>query len=315
MTDFVLYGGKGGVGKTTLAAATGLRAACDGKRTLVVSTDPAHSIADAYETPVSETPTRVDDDSPLFALEIDPRDRFERRYGETFERMLEDVQSLGVNLGEADVESVTEHGLVPGADEVAVVDLFAEFDDHPDWDAVVFDTAPTGHTLRMLELPDVMDSTAGTLLNVRDQLRSVTSAVSGMFGGDDDDDESHDHSYTEQMSDLQARMERVAARLRDGDRTGFRVVTIAERMAVTETERLLGELAASDISVEHVLANKVLANHDRGCPVCEPRHESQQAALAAARESFAPPVREVPLVPDVEGVERVEAVAEHVDPV
>jgi len=314
MTEFVLYGGKGGVGKTTLAAATGLRAAREGNRTLVVSTDPAHSIADAYESSVAATPTSVAEDLPLYALEIDPRDRFERRYGDTFDRMLDDVRSLGVNLGEADVDSVTEHGLVPGADEVAVVDLFAEYDDHPDWDVVVFDTAPTGHTLRLLELPDVMDSTMGTLLNMREQLRSVTSTVSSMLGrGDDEADD--DHSYTEQMSDLQARMEAVAERLRDGERTEFRVVTIPERMAITETERLLEELDSSDIAVEQVLANKVLVDPSEDCPTCWPRHQSQQAALDEARDSFAVSVREVPLVADAGGIERVEAVAEHVDPV
>jgi len=314
MTEFVLYGGKGGVGKTTLAAATGIRSAREGKRTLVVSTDPAHSIADAYESSVGETPTRVHDDLPLFALEIDPRERFERRYGDTFERMLDDVQSLGVNLDEADVSSVTEHGLIPGADEIAVVDLFAEYDDHPDWDVVVFDTAPTGHTLRLLELPDVMDSTMGTLLGMKQQLRSVTSTVSSMLGRDDD--ESEPASYGDhQMEQLQTRMEAVADRLRNGDRTGFRVVTIPERMAVTETERLLGELGSSGISVEHVLANKVLVDPSEDCPTCWPRHRSQQAALAAARESFEPSVREVPLVPGAEGIDRVEAVAEHVEAV
>jgi arsenite-transporting ATPase len=311
MTEFVLYGGKGGVGKTTLAAATGLRSAREGNRTLVVSTDPAHSIADAYESAVGETPTRVTEEADLYALEIDPQERFERRYGDTFERMLDDVQSLGVNLDAADVESVTEHGLIPGADEIAVVDLFAEYDDHPDWDVVVFDTAPTGHTLRLLELPDVMDSTMGTLLGMKQQLRSVTSTVSSMLGrGDDEEDESA--SYGEQMERLQTRMEEVADRLRNGDRTGFRVVTIPERMAVTETERLLGELGASGISVDHVLANKVLQDPSEDCPTCWPRHENQQAALATARESFEPAVREVPLVPGAEGVDRVEAVAEYV---
>jgi arsenite-transporting ATPase len=314
MTEFVLYGGKGGVGKTTLAAATGLRSARAGNRTLVVSTDPAHSIADAYESAVGETPTRVTEEADLYALEIDPSERFERRYGDTFERMLDDVQSLGIDLTQGDVSSVTEHGLIPGADEIAVVDLFAEYDDHPDWDVVVFDTAPTGHTLRLLELPDVMDSTMGTLLGMKQQLRSVTSTVSSMLGrGDDDEDESA--SYGDQMERLQTRMEAVADRLRNGDRTGFRVVTIPERMAVTETERLLGELGASGISVDHVLANKVLQDPSEDCPTCWPRHQSQQAALSTARESFEPAVREVPLVPGAEGVDRVEAVAEHVEAV
>jgi arsenite-transporting ATPase len=313
MTEFVLYGGKGGVGKTTLAAATGMRAAREGDRTLVVSTDPAHSIADAYESLVEETPTRVTDEDGLHAMEIDPRDRFERRYGDVFERMLEDVESLGVNLEAADVESVTEHGLIPGADEIAVVDLFAEYDDHPEWDVVVFDTAPTGHTLRLLELPNVMDSTMGTLLNMREQLRSLTDRVASMFGSDDDDDD--DRSYSEQMSTLQTRMEEVADRLRDGDRTVFRVVTIPEPMAITETDRLLGELGSSGITVDHVLANKVLQDPSEDCPTCWPRHQNQQAALEEARGSLEAAVREVPLVPGAEGIDRVEAVTEYVDPV
>jgi arsenite-transporting ATPase len=313
MTEFVLYGGKGGVGKTTLAAATGMRAAREGDRTLVVSTDPAHSIADAYESPVEETPTRVTDEDGLHAMEIDPRDRFERRYGDVFERMLEDVESLGVNLEAADVESVTEHGLIPGADEIAVVDLFAEYDDHPEWDVVVFDTAPTGHTLRLLELPNVMDSTMGTLLNMREQLRSLTDRVASMFGSDDDDDD--DRSYSEQMSTLQTRMEEVADRLRDGDRTVFRVVTIPEPMAITETDRLLGELGSSGITVDHVLANKVLQDPSEDCPTCWPRHQNQQAALEEARGSLEAAVREVPLVPGAEGIDRVQAVTEYVDPV
>jgi arsenite-transporting ATPase len=314
MTEFVLYGGKGGVGKTTLAAATGIQSAREGKRTLVVSTDPAHSIADAYESPVGETPTRVTDDRNLYALEIDPRDRFERRYGDTFEHMLQDVQPLGVDISTEDVNSVTEHGLFPGADEIAVVDLFSEYDDHPDWEVVIFDTAPTGHTLRLLELPDVMDSTVGTLLGVKQQLSSVTSAVSSVLGRGDDDSRSRG-SYSEKMDTLQSRMEAVADRLRDGDRTGFRVVTIPERMAITETGRFLGELGASDVSVDRVLANKVLQDPSEDCPTCWPRHRSQQAALDEARSSFEPSVREVPLVPDADGIDRIEAVAEHVDAV
>lgn len=312
MTEFVLYGGKGGVGKTTLAAATGMRAAREGERTLVVSTDPAHSIADAYESPVEETPTRVVEESPLSAMEIDPRERFERRYGDVFERMLDDVESLGVNLGEAGVESVTEQGLVPGADEIAVVDLFAEYDDHPDWDVVVFDTAPTGHTLRLLELPNVMDSTMGTLLNMREQLRSVTDSITSMLGRDDDE---ADTSYSEQMDTLQTRMEDVADRLRDGSRTGFRVVTIPEPMAITETERLVDELGSSGITVDHVLANKVLQDPSEDCPTCWPRHQNQQAALDEARGSLEPAVREVPLVPGAEGIDRVETVTEYIDPI
>ncbi len=306
MTEFVLFGGKGGVGKTTLAAAAGLNSARAGRRTLVVSTDPAHSIGDAYESPVGETPTRVTDTPDLYALEIDPRARFRERYGDTFEKLLGDVQSLGLDLSDEDVGAVTERGLVPGADEMAVLDLFAEYDEHPNWETVVFDTAPTGHTLRLLSLPDVMNTTVGRLLSLRGQLGSVTSRVGSLLGRSSDTDV----SYGEQVDRLEAVTERVGERLRDGDRTRFRAVTLAERMAIEETDRLLAELADDSIAVEAVLVNKLLHDASEDCPTCWPRYQEQLDALAEARERFDPPVREVPLVPDERGLARVAAVAD-----
>ena len=308
MTEFVLFGGKGGVGKTTLAAAAGLVSAREGARTLVVSTDPAHSIGDAYEREVRETPTRVTDESNLYALEIDPRSRFRERYGDTFEEVVSDVRSLGVDLSSDDVGAVSEEGLIPGADEVAVLDLFAEYNDHPNWEVVVFDTAPTGHTLRLLELPDVMNTTLGRVLSLRDQFSSVTSTVGSLLGRDDDSP-----SYGDQADQLEQVTEEVGERLRDDERTTFRAVTLAERMSLEETDRLLSELASGDITVDSVLVNKLLQNASEGCPTCWPRYQEQLDLLAEARERFDVPVREVPLVADRHGLDRVEAVTEYVD--
>lgn len=308
MTEFVLFGGKGGVGKTTLAAAAGLASARNGARTLVVSTDPAHSIGDAYERPVRETPTRVTDESNLYALEIDPRTRFRERYGDTFESVLSDARSFGVDLEREDVDAVAEEGLVPGADEVAVLDLFAEYNDHPNWEVVVFDTAPTGHTLRLLGLPDVMNTTLKRVLSVRDQLSSVTNTVGSLLGRDDDSP-----SYGEQVSRLEQVTEEVGDRLRDGERTSFRAVTLAERMSLEETDRLLAELDSTGIAVDVVLVNKLLRDASEDCPTCWPRYQEQLSLLSEANERFEPPVREVPLVADKHGLDRVEAVTEFVD--
>ena len=308
MTEFVLFGGKGGVGKTTLAAAAGLVSAREGARTLVVSTDPAHSIGDAYERPVRETPTRVTDEANLFALEIDPRERFQERYGNTFEKLLSDVQSLGVDLSSDDVGAVSEEGLVPGADEVAVLDLFAEYNDHPNWEVVVFDTAPTGHTLRLLQLPDVMNTTLGRVLALRDQFSSVTSTVGSLLGRGEDSP-----SYGDQADQLEQLTAEVGERLRDDDRTTFRAVTLAERMSLEETDRLLAELESNEIAVDGVLVNKLLQDASEDCPTCWPRYQEQLKLLAEARDRFELPVREVPLVADKQGLDRVEAVTEFVD--
>jgi arsenite-transporting ATPase len=311
VTEFVLFGGKGGVGKTTLAAATGLKTARSGVRTLVVSTDPAHSIADAYDSPVGETPTRVTDVPDLYALEIDPRERFSERYGDTFGEMIDDVRSLGIDVSEEDVGEVAERGMVPGADEVAVLDLFAEYDDNPDWETVVFDTAPTGHTLRLLSLPDVMNTTVGRLISLKGQLDSVTSTLGSLVGRGGD---SEGTSYSERMDRLEEITEQVGDRLRNDEKTEFRAVTLAERMAVAETERLLAELNEGDIHVGRLLVNKVLQDASEDCQTCWPRYQEQLDVIETIESEFNLPVREVPLVADRHGLDRVEAVTDYVDP-
>lgn len=311
VTEFVLFGGKGGVGKTTLAAGAGLNSAREDNRTLVVSTDPAHSLGDVFESPVHETPTRVTEATDLYALEIDPRARFRDRYGDTFEEILSDAQSIGVDVTSDDVGAVADRGLVPGADEVAVLDLFAEYNDHPDWETVVFDTAPTGHTLRLLSLPDVMHTTLGRVLSLRGQISSVTSAVGSLLGRSESS--AGTGSYSDQVDQLAEMTEQVGDRLRDGERTEFRAVTLAERMAIEETDRLLEELAADQITVDAVLVNKLLHDASEDCATCWPRYQDQLERLAEARERFDPPVREIPLVADERGLARVETVADELE--
>jgi len=222
--------------------------------------------------------------------------------------VLSDARSFGVDLSSEDVDAVAEEGLVPGADEVAVLDLFAEYNDHPNWEVVVFDTAPTGHTLRLLGLPDVMNTTLKRVLSVRDQLSSVTNTVGSLLGRDDDSP-----SYGEQVSQLEQVTEEVGERLRDSERTSFRAVTLAERMSLEETDRLLAELDSTGIAVDAVLVNKLLQNASEDCPTCWPRYQEQLSLLSEARERFDSPVREVPLVADRHGLDRVEAVTEFVD--
>jgi arsenite-transporting ATPase len=310
MAEFVLYGGKGGVGKTTLAAATGLNLAASGRRTLIVSTDPAHSVADALGCRVGERPTSVPPEDDLFALEVDPRERFQRRYGETFDELVDSVRSFGVDIDREDVADVSDRGLIPGTDEVAVIDLFAEYMTQDRWEVVVFDTAPTGHTLRLLELPDVMDTTVGKLLSIRGQIGSVADTVGSLFGRGTETS----RSYTERAGELQSATQTVRRRLRDADETEFRVVTLPESMAIAETQRLLDRLSEVGVPVGDVFVNRTLVEPPAECPNCAPRYERQRDTLAAADETFDRPVREVPLLPDDEGLDRIRRVSDHVPP-
>lgn len=305
MTQFVLYGGKGGVGKSTLAAATGVLAARAGQKTLVVSTDPAHSLSDAYDTLIGETPTQIGDEQHLAAIEIDPRVRFRDRYGDDFNQLLEEVQSFGVEINDQDVAAISERGLVPGADEVAVLDLFAEYADHPEYDVVVFDTAPTGHTLRLLSLPDVMNATVGRILSLRSRLSSAADRIGSLLGKT-----TSSSKYRDRVDRLEDVTEAVGERLRDEERTEFRAVTIAEPMAIAETDRLLDSLAEDNIPVDCVIINRVLENASPDCQTCWPRYQDQQEQIEKARSEFQLPIYQIPLRSDTHGIDRIDAVAD-----
>ncbi|WP_411715058.1 ArsA family ATPase [Natronomonas sp.] len=311
MTQYVLYGGKGGVGKTTCAAATALQYAREGHATLVVSTDPAHSLSDVFDAPVDAEPTHVRDDIDLWAVEIDPSERIGQYRGQV-SAALSELEDLGISLDESDLDDVIEAGVAPGTDEAAAMDLFVDYMDDPRYDYIVFDTAPTGHTLRLLKLPDVMSSAMGKLISVRSQMSSLADSVRGFLGtGDDEAEEKPDIEAEIDLEELQARMERVGRVLRDPERTEFRAVLIPETMAVLETERLLAELDAYDIPAGRAIINKVIEDPTPECDLCQATHESQQKRIGEARERFELPITLVPQFHgEVHGLEAIERVAD-----
>lgn len=289
--EYVLYGGKGGVGKTTLAAATALASARDGTATLVVSTDPAHSLSDTLETDIPERPERIREDIPLYAAEIDP------------EAALSDGPFGGGPLEDALGEDVGEmlDGSIPGSDEAAAIRLLVEFFDDQRFDRVVVDTAPTGHTLRLLELPEILDSMVGKLVTFRERMSTM---LSGMFGDDNPQED------VDSLRAFAERVEQLRAVLRDPAQTDFRVVMVPEELSVLETERLLDQLAAYDIPVETIVVNRLMQDpaeilageydlvgpDHTGCSFCARRWQVQQRALERAQNIFRGyEVRRVPL--------------------
>jgi len=332
--DYVLYGGKGGVGKTTMAAATGLASAAGGVSTLVVSTDPAHSLSDTYETEIPAKPSRIREEIPLYAAEIDPDDAMEEGMfgadGDPLGGMGEMGDAMGGMMGGAggpagdaggasDAEGGAEAGLgsllggtMPGADEAAAMRQLLEYLGDPRFDRVVVDTAPTGHTLRLLQLPEIMDSMIGRVMKLRQRFSGMMDGIKGMFGGGDDDpDPSAD------LDELRERIERLRSVLRDPDKTDFRVVTIPEEMSVAESERLVARLDEFGIPVNTLVVNRVMEgvgdvtggsetaidpewivepNPDT-CEFCARRWEVQQAALRRATDLFrGRDVKRVPLL-------------------
>jgi len=317
--EYVLYGGKGGVGKTTCAAATALASARDETATLVVSTDPAHSLSDTLETDIPAEPTRIRDDIPLYAAEIDPEAAMDEgplgMEGDApggLGGMLGGGDPMGGEAG-ADDPIGGEEGLLggsmPGADEAAAMRLLLDYTDDDRFDRVVIDTAPTGHTLRLLELPETMDSMVGRILKLRERFSGMMDSMKGLFGGDDVDAE----AGIEDLEELSARIERLRAILQDPTKTDFRIVMVPETLSVMESERLLGQLREFEIPVSTIVVNRVMQdpsevlgrevdipgpNTDH-CEFCARRWEVQQEALARAQDLFrGHEVRRVPLFAD-----------------
>ena len=325
--EYVLYGGKGGVGKTTMAAATALSSAAGGEATLVVSTDPAHSLSDTLDTKVPARPTRIREGIPLWAAEIDPDAAMEEGVfgadGEPMGGMGDLGDQLGPmgdmlgGMGEGDDDEaglgamMGMGGSMPGADEAAAMRQLLEYLDDPRFDRVVVDTAPTGHTLRLLQLPEIMDSMVGRVMSIRQRMSGMVDGLKGMFGGGEDDpDPSAD------LDDLRERIERLRAVLRDPDQTDFRVVMIPEEMSVVESERLVGRLGEFGIPVQTLVVNRVMESVDditdaeidpewivtpnlEDCEFCQRRWQVQQDALQAATDLFRNrTVKRVPLLAD-----------------
>jgi arsenite-transporting ATPase len=320
--EYVLYGGKGGVGKTTMAAATALASAGQGVTTLAVSTDPAHSLSDVYDTTIPAEPTRIREDRPLYAVEIDP----ERAASDAAVFAQEGGGPLSGLLGE-ELGDTLFGGSAPGADEAAAVQQLLELLDDDRFDRVVVDTAPTGHTLRLLELPEVMDTMVGRLLELRERMGSMFEGLAGMLGGADGPG-APDEEDLDDVRVLADRIERLRATLRDPALTDFRAVMVPERMSVAETERLLARLEEYEIPVETVVVNRVMEGladvldevpedidlvgpNQRHCEFCGRRWSVQQDALAEAGELFRDhEVRRVPLfAEEVQGDRALRAVA------
>jgi arsenite-transporting ATPase len=206
---------------------------------------------------------------------------------------------------------------MPGADEAAAVRLLIEYLDDPRFDRVVVDTAPTGHTLRLLELPEMLDSMAGRLLSLRERMGGL---FDGLVGDDDDADDLGG------LQEFSERIERLRALLRNPERTDFRVVLVPEVLSVRESERLLDRLAEFDIPVRTVVVNRVMQapsevadidpdlyvspNHT-DCAFCKRRWQVQQQALTQSQDIFRSyTVRRVPLfAEEVHGERLLRAVA------
>ncbi len=285
-TRILLFTGKGGVGKTTASAATALRCADAGLRTLALSTDPAHSLGDAFDVELGPLVAPVADG--LWAQQLDAQDRMEDAWAEIQRYLLEVFRWAGVEGLEAEELSV-----VPGLDEIFALSDIRQHATTGDWDVVIVDCAPTAETIRLLSLPDVL---ARYMERVFPMGRRVNKMVSPLVARVTNLPMASDDVFaaTQRFYD---RLAGVRELLTDGRRTSVRLVVNPERMVIAEARRTHTYLSLFGYHVDAVVANRLLPDD-----VTDPWFARWKAAhaehLATIDAGFAPvPVLRVPLQP------------------
>lgn len=288
---YYMVGGKGGVGKTSLSSSLAVKFASAGHETLVVSTDPAHSLSDSLAQNVrGGQPVEVNDtDGMLYALEIDPESakaEFTQfaRATDMSGGARDFMSSVGLG-GFADSIADLKLGELldtppPGLDEaiaIAKVLQFTKDEKFSKFTRIVFDTAPTGHTLRLLSLPDFLDASIGKIVRLRQKLTSATDAVKGIFGvGEDKQDDA-----VEKLEKLKAQVKEVRTLFRNKDTTEFIIVTIPTVLGVSESGRLLQSLRDEDVPCKRLIVNQVLkVNVDDFKATAAEARDAQDALVA-----------------------------------
>ncbi len=281
----VMFGGKGGVGKTSCASSSAIWAAEHGRNTLIISTDPAHSLGDSLGMELAPgEPTPVTGVKNLTALEINPKINMAEFRGITNMNPMEDLGMGGMmdTFGMGDLEDFASMN-PPGIDEALAFGKVLEFiETEHDYDLIVFDTAPTGHTLRLLSLPDTLSGWLGKLLKLRLKMGKLFGTFKKVFSkGEQKEDNS-----LEILERLNNSIENAKEDLTNPVKNSFIVVMIPEEMAIAETGRLLNELMKYNIPVSNIVINQLYLDTEKLCDFCKARREMQQKNLLKIRDIF-----------------------------
>jgi len=271
---FIMFSGKGGVGKTTSAAAAAIHYAGLNKKTLLFSTDPAHSLSDSLEQWIGDSVQKIRGIDNLYAIEINP-DKMLQEVKREFREEIVRLLTTTTYLDEEDVSNFFSL-TIPGLDEVMGLKQIIDFIEKDDYELYVWDTAPTGHTLRLLALPDMLNDWVRVLARMRWKYKEMLVRLMKKESGNGSDDF---------LLTLKKTVNRVGRFLQEPGKNRFVAVTIPEAMAVNESRRMLGLLKEYSIPVRHILVNNIVPD-SKNCSFCRSRRKEQQKYIDAIRREF-----------------------------
>ena len=269
----ILFGGKGGVGKTTCASSTGLYLANNNKNTLLISTDPAHSLSDSLGKEIGDEIKQIEGVDKLSAIEISAEkalSRFKIEYDDELRRLFD----TSTYLDREDIDSILALP-IPGIDEVMGFKTIVDFIEEGKFDKYIVDTAPTGHALRLLTLPELLDDWIKVMAKMRWKYRYMVTSFAGKYKPDSADDF---------LMSMKKTVKKIEGLLRDQSRCEFIIVTIPEDMAIKETERMIKSLDQYGMKVRQLIINNVFP--ECTCHFCQARREGQDKYIREIRDKF-----------------------------
>lgn len=298
----IMIGGKGGVGKSTCASAIALHFSRQGKKTLIISSDPTPSLSDIFEMKIGDQETPISAVENLYGIEISSEvvlKKWKERFGP-------EIYEVVSSFASVDYDFVDYIGGAPGIEEEYMLNYILELVESGQYDLVVWDTAPAGHTLRLLHLPQIflrhLEAATKFYMNLYSYFEKLKESVKLKRSK---------RTLLEIISGWENLAEKVVSFIRDSQKSEFIIVTIPEALGVKQTERIVKDFDEYQLKVNHLIVNYVITEAD--CEFHRIRKEMQQHYIQLLRELYAHRIQliELPLMPhEIKGIERIQKISE-----